>query len=154
MAHSAALSLTEGRLSRQMLRYSAPLMLTNLLQVLFNMTDLAVVGRFASAGALGSVGSTSTLVFLFTGFLMGLGSGVNVLVATHYGARSEKNVRESVHTSFLICLAAGFIILAMGLLFPPAPRTAQHARRPARRRGALYAHLLPRYARHGALQLR
>ncbi len=117
MAHSAALSLTEGRLSRQMLRYSAPLMLTNLLQVLFNMTDLAVVGRFASAGALGSVGSTSTLVFLFTGFLMGLGSGVNVLVATHYGARSEKNVRESVHTSFLICLTAGFVILAMGLLF-------------------------------------
>ena len=117
MAHSASLSLTEGRLSRQMLRYSAPLMLTNLLQVLFNMTDLAVVGRFAGDGALGSVGSTSTLVFLFTGFLMGLGSGVNVLVATHYGARSEKNVRESVHTSFLICLAAGFVILAMGLLF-------------------------------------
>ena len=48
---------------------------------------------------------------------MGLGSGVNVLVATHFGARSEKNVRESVHTSFLVCLIAGFLMLALGLIF-------------------------------------
>ena len=66
---------------------------------------------------MGSVGSTTTLIFLFTGFLMGLGSGVNVLVATHFGARSEKNVRESVHTSFLVCLIAGFLMLALGLIF-------------------------------------
>ena len=46
-----------------------------------------------------------------------LGSGVNVLVATHFGARSEKNVRESVHTSFLVCLIAGFLMLALGLIF-------------------------------------
>lgn len=115
MAHSAALDMTEGRLGRQILLFSLPLMLTNLLQMLFSMVDLAVVGRFSSAGAMGSVGSTTTLVFLFTGFLMGLGSGVNVLVATHFGARSEKNVRESIHTAFLLCLAAGFLILVLGL---------------------------------------
>lgn len=117
MAQSAALDMTHGRLGRSIVLYSLPLMLTNLLQMLFSMVDLAVVGRFSSAGAMGSVGSTSTLVFLFTGFLMGLGSGVNVLVATHFGARSEKNVRESVHTSFLLCLIAGFLILALGLFF-------------------------------------
>lgn len=117
MARAAAMDMTQGRLSRQILRYSLPLMLTNLLQMLFSMVDLAVVGRFSSAGAMGSVGSTSTLVFLFTGVLMGLGSGVNVLVATHFGARSEKNVRESVHTSFLLCLIAGFLILALGQFF-------------------------------------
>ena len=92
-------------------------MFTNLLQMLFSMVDLAVVGRFSSSAAMGSVGSTTTLVFLFTGFLMGLGSGVNVLVATHFGARSEKNVRESVHTSFLVCLIAGVLMLALGLIF-------------------------------------
>lgn len=117
MASSTALDMTQGRLGRQIVRFSLPLMLTNLLQMLFSMVDLAVVGRFSSAGAMGSVGSTSTLVFLFTGFLMGLGSGVNVLVATHFGARSEKNVRESIHTAFLVCLAAGFLILALGLFF-------------------------------------
>lgn len=117
MARTAALDMTEGRLSRQIFRYSLPLMATNLLQMLFSMVDLAVVGRFSSAGAMGSVGSTSTLVFLFTGFLMGLGSGANVLIATHFGARSEKNVRESVHTAAILCLIAGFLILALGLFF-------------------------------------
>ena len=117
MAHTAALDMTEGRLSRQIVRFSLPLMFTNLLQMLFSMTDLAVVGRFSSAAAMGSVGSTSTLVFLFTGFLMGLGSGVNVLVATHFGARSERNVRESVHTAALVCLMAGILILALGQFF-------------------------------------
>ena len=117
MARSTTLNMTEGRLSRQIITFSLPLMFTNLLQMLFSMVDLAVVGRFSSSAAMGSVGSTTTLVFLFTGFLMGLGSGVNVLVATHFGARSEKNVRESVHTSFLVCLIAGVLMLALGLIF-------------------------------------
>ena len=117
MARSATLDMTQGSLGRQIIGFSLPLMFTNLLQMLFSMVDLAVVGRFSSSAAMGSVGSTTTLVFLFTGFLMGLGSGVNVLVATHFGARSEKNVRESVSTSFFVCLTAGLLMLALGLIF-------------------------------------
>ena len=117
MARSTTLNMTEGRLGRQIITFSLPLMFTNLLQMLFSMVDLAVVGRFSSSAAMGSVGSTTTLVFLFTGFLMGLGSGVHVLVATHFGARSEKNVRESVSTSFFVCLTAGLLMLALGLIF-------------------------------------
>ena len=117
MARSTTLNMTEGRLGRQIITFSLPLMFTNLLQMLFSMVDLAVVGRFSSSAAMGSVGSTTTLVFLFTGFLKGLGSGVNVLVATHFGARSEKNVRESVSTSFFVCLTAGLLMLALGLIF-------------------------------------
>ena len=117
MARSTTLNMTEGRLGRQIITFSLPLMFTNLLQMLFSMVDLAVVGRLSSSAAMGSVGSTTTLVFLFTGFLMGLGSGVNVLVATHFGARSEKNVRESVSTSFFVCLTAGLLMLALGLIF-------------------------------------
>ena len=117
MARSTTLNMTEGRLGRQIITFSLPLMFTNLLQMLFSMVDLAVVGRFSSSAAMGSVGSTTTLVFLFTGFLMGLGSGVNVLVATHFGARNEKNVRESVSTSFFVCLTAGLLMLALGLIF-------------------------------------
>lgn len=62
--------------------YSVPLMFTNILQVLFNMSDVAVVGKFAGAVALGAVASTSILVTLFTGILLGLASGVNAL--THF----------------------------------------------------------------------
>ena len=71
--------LTEGPLARQILTFSVPLMFSTILQVLFNMADVAVIGRFAGAMQLGSVGSTTILVTLFTGFLVGLGNGVNVL---------------------------------------------------------------------------
>ena len=62
--------LTTGPLARQIWRFSLPLMFSNLLQVLFNMADIAVVGRFAGSMALGSVGSTAILVSLFTGILI------------------------------------------------------------------------------------
>ena len=74
-------TLTEGPLAKQIFLVSLPLALSNLLQVLFNMSDVAVVGRFAGSTALGAVGSTSILVSLFTGFLIGLSGGINVLVA-------------------------------------------------------------------------
>ena len=79
-------SMTEGPLAKQILFVSLPLALSNLLQILFNMSDVAVVGRFAGSTALGAVGSTSTFVTLFTGFLIGLSNGINVLVARFYAA--------------------------------------------------------------------
>ena len=81
MHKSQSYSLTEGPLLSAIVRFSIPLMLSNVLQVLFNMSDIAVVGRFAGARALGAVGSTTILVTLFTGFLIGMGSGVNVVTA-------------------------------------------------------------------------
>lgn len=110
-------NLTEGPLGRKILVFSIPLVLSNLLQVLFNMSDIAVVGRFAGAAALGSVGSTVTLVALFTGFLIGVGGAVNVLVARYLGAESPEDVGETVHTAFLICLAVGIVILGIGAAF-------------------------------------
>ena len=110
-------SMTEGPLTRRILGFSIPLVLSNLLQVLFNMSDIAVVGRFAGAEALGSVGSTVILVGLFTGFLMGMGSGVNVLVARYIGAESREDVEETVHTALLICLITGLLLLAIGAGF-------------------------------------
>ena len=109
--------MTSGPLGKQILLFSLPLMLSNVLQVLFNMSDVAVVGRFAGSSALGSVGSTSTMVMLFTGLLIGMGSGVNVLTARFFGARQEKDLRQTVHTSFWICLLTGLLILGLGLLF-------------------------------------
>lgn len=114
------LDMTRGPLGRQILSFSIPLMLTNLLQVLFNMSDIAVLGWFAGDDAVGAVGSTSTLIYLFTGFLIGLGSGVNVLCARYFGAHDRKNLSETVHSSILVCLAMGILVLAIGELFSGA----------------------------------
>ena len=108
---SKSKTMTEGPLAKQILLVSLPLALSNLLQILFNMSDVAVVGRFAGSTALGSVGSTATFVTLFTGFLIGLSNGVNVLVARFYGAGHPKDVSKTVHSALLVSLAAGVLLL-------------------------------------------
>ena len=110
------IQMIDGSLWKNMFYFSIPLMLSQLLQVLFNMADVAVVGKFSSAEALGAVGSTTILVTLFTGFLIGMGSAVNVRVAQHLGARDKASTVASIRTSFVICLATGGIIMVLCLL--------------------------------------
>ena len=110
-------AMTEGPLARNIFRFSLPLMLSNVLQVLFNMSDIAVVGRFAGPEALGSVGSTAILITLFTGFLMGIGSGVNVVTARFLGAKRDRDVQETVHTALILCGIIGLAVMAFGILF-------------------------------------
>ena len=109
--------LTRGPLGKQIFCFSVPLIFSNLLQVLFNMADVAVVGRFAGPLALGSVGSTVTLVTLFTGFLIGLSGGVNVLTALHFGAKAQKELSDTVHSAAVICTLAGVCLLVIGVVF-------------------------------------
>ncbi len=109
-----AADLTTGSLFKKIILFSLPLMLSNLLQVMFNLSDIAVVGRFAGEEALGSVGSASTLIMLFTGFTIGLGSGVNSLIARHIGAGEDGEVKKSAHTALIVCAAAGIILGALG----------------------------------------
>ena len=120
MRVSRPYSLTEGPLFPAIVRFSVPLMLSNILQVLFNMSDIAVVGRFAGPEALGAVGSTAILVTLFTGFLIGMGSGVNVVTARYLGAKRDQDVSETVHTSAILLLITGILLLAFGIAFTPA----------------------------------
>lgn len=111
-----AVNLTEGSLSKNILLFSFPLMLTNLLQVLFNMSDIAVVGRFAGSRALGSVGSTATLVTLFTGFLMGIGTGINVLVAKSLGAKDSEKSEILVRTAAVVSIIIGLLLFLVGII--------------------------------------
>ena len=112
-AHAGGITMTEGSLYKNILLFSIPLIFSQLLQVLFNMADVAVVGKFSSATALGSVGSTSTLVTLFTGFLIGLSNGVNVRVAQYLGAKQEEDTRNCVHTSLILCALSGLVIAVL-----------------------------------------
>lgn len=107
--------MTQGALPRQILFFSIPLILSNLLQVLFNLADIAVVGQFVGSNALGAVGSTTILITMFTGFLIGLSGGINTLVARYFGAADSRGVHETVHTAALISLASGAILLTLGV---------------------------------------
>ena len=94
--------MVTGSLWKNILFFSIPLMCSQLLEVMFNLSDVAVVGHFADYKALGAVGSTTLLVTLFTGFLIGMGSGVNVRVAHALGAKITKYRRD--HTDFSFSL--------------------------------------------------
>lgn len=120
--------LTKGSLGKQILLFSLPLMLSNLLQVLFNMADIAVVGQFAGSIALGAVGSTTTLVTLFTGALIGLSGGINVLVALHIGSKNQKALRETAHSAVFFSLLAGILLLLTGVFFSKAILTAMNTK--------------------------
>ena len=110
-------NLTKGPLARKILFFSAPLIVSNLLQVLFNVADIAVVGRFAGSSALGSVGSTTILVTMFTSFLIGVSGGINVLTALYLGSGDRKGVRETVHSALLFSVLTGLVLLLIGAVF-------------------------------------
>ena len=109
--------MTQGSLWKNMFFFSVPLIFSQILEVMFNLSDVAVVGHFADYKALGSVGSTTTLVTLFTGLLIGLGSGVNVQVANKLGAGDKKATKETIHSALIICAAAGIFVCLICLLF-------------------------------------
>ena len=108
------IQITNGSLLKNILLFSVPLAFTNLLQILFNMADSSVVGRFAGALALGAVGSDGQLCFLCSGLLIGIGGGVNVLVAFYIGQDNKKELNEMVHTAVVFCLISGIAIMIMG----------------------------------------
>lgn len=113
------IDMTSGSLWRNMLIFSIPLIFSNLLQVLFNMADLAVVGRFAGTTALGAVGSTSILIHVFVYFLIGMGNAVSVFTARYLGSNEKKMVRETIQNGLLLCLIFGIIIMVLGLILSP-----------------------------------
>ncbi len=113
---SHEMDLCTGSLWKKIFIYSVPLMFTNILQVLFNLSDVAVVGKFAGSIALGAVGSTSILVTLFTGILLGLSNGVNAFTALHIGSKDDEGLKHTVHTAIIICLAGGILIAVFGII--------------------------------------
>lgn len=105
-----AIEMTTGSIWKNLFFLSCPLVFSQVLEVLFNMSDVAVVGRFSDYRALGAVGSTTLLVTLFTGFLIGMGCGVNVRMAHELGARHRESVIKTVHSAFVICLIVGLFV--------------------------------------------
>lgn len=106
--------MTEGPLFKKMLVFAFPLMLSGMLQLLFNAVDVIVVGRFCDETALAAVGATGALVNLIIGLFMGLSVGTNVLCARGYGAGRADEVEAVVHTSVYISLIFGVVLGVFG----------------------------------------
>ena len=110
------LDMTSGKLIPKVASFAFPLMLTSMLQLLYNAADVIVVGRFAGSQSLAAVGSTSSLINLIVNVFLGLSVGTNVIAAKHYGAGDFKNTQETVHTSITISILGGILIGIFGFV--------------------------------------
>ena len=108
------IDMVNGPLAGKILLFALPLMLSSLLQLLFNAADVVVVGRFAGKEALAAVGSNGSLINLFINLFIGLSVGTNVVIARDLGAGKTENVKKSVHTSVALSLIGGLILAVAG----------------------------------------
>ena len=112
---SYEIDMCNGPLFGKILIFTLPLMLSGILQLLFNAADVIVVGRFAGNEALAAVGSTGALTNLLVNLFIGLSVGANVLVARYYGAKAQDEVSQTVHTSVMISLLGGVFLAIIGI---------------------------------------
>ncbi len=118
MTHAKhGIDMTTGAILPKILKFTLPLMLSSILQLLFNAADIIVVGNFASDNSLAAVGSTSALVNLMTNLFLGLSTGANVLSAHYMGAGDDQRVSKTVHTSITLSIVSGLIMTVVGVLF-------------------------------------
>lgn len=108
--------MVDGPIFPNLVRFTIPLMLSSILQLLYNMADIVVVGRFESTDAMASVGATSALINLMINLFLGLSIGTSVLVAQHYGANRYRDVQDTVHTSVSLSLVMGVGVGIFGLI--------------------------------------
>lgn len=109
--------MCNGSLMDKLISFSLPLMLSSILQLLFNAVDIVVVGRFSGRYALAAVGSTTALINMFVNLFIGISLGANVLAARFYAAKEEQEMSETVHTAITFALISGIIMIFVGLLF-------------------------------------
>lgn len=108
--------LRHGVLWKQILLFALPIAATSMLQQLFNSADVAVVGQFSAQKelALAAVGSTSSIVNLYITIFTGLAVGANVVIARLIGAEEEGEVRKAVHTSLVVAVLCGAVLMVVG----------------------------------------
>ena len=110
------MDMCSGPILRKMLMFALPLMLSSILQLLFNAADIVVVGKFAGDNSLAAVGSNTALINLLTNLFIGLSIGANVVAARHYGAKAWDDLRRTVHTAMLLSMLSGALLLVLGVI--------------------------------------
>ena len=111
------IDMCNGTIMDKLISFSLPLMLSGILQLMFNAVDIVVVGRFSGSQSLAAVGSTTALINMFTNLFIGISLGANVLAARFYAAKREKEMSETVHTAITLALISGIVMAFVGVIF-------------------------------------
>ena len=111
------IDMCNGTIMDKLISFSLPLMLSGILQLMFNAVDIIVVGRFSGSVALAAVGSTTALINVFTNLFIGISLGANVLAARFFAAGKDKEMSETVHTAITLAVVSGVIMAFIGLFF-------------------------------------
>lgn len=111
------IDMVNGSIMPKLITFAIPLMLSGILQLLFNAVDIIVVGRFSGSQSLAAVGSTSSLINMLTNLFIGISLGANVLAARFYAAGKHKEMSETVHTSILTAFISGVLMIFVGIFF-------------------------------------
>lgn len=113
------IDMVNGPLLGNVIRYTIPIILTSLLQLLFNAADLVVVGHFCGSNSLGAVGATSSMVHLLVNLFNGISIGAGVVVAQAIGARNSDHIHRTIHTAIPLGAISGVLIAVVGVIFSP-----------------------------------
>lgn len=111
------IEITDGPIGKNLLWFTIPIILSDLIQKFYNMADTVVVGRYAGAESLAAVGSTSALINLLINLFIGLSTGASVCVARYIGEGNHKALSKAVHTAIGVAVAGGTLIAVIGVLF-------------------------------------
>ena len=111
--------MTTGSIWKRMVSFAVPVFLGNLCQQLYNTVDSVIVGKFVGKQALAAVASSGNLIFMMTGFFMGLFIGAGIVIAQYFGAKNYEKVRAAVHTDFAFALCCGVLLTLLGVFFTP-----------------------------------
>ena len=109
--------MCNGTIMDKLISFSIPLMLSGILQLMFNAVDIVVVGRLSGSQALAAVGSTTALINVFTNLFIGISLGANVLAARYYATGKTKEMAETVHTAIALALVSGVAMAVIGVVF-------------------------------------
>lgn len=113
---SKRVDMLNGSILDKLLFFALPLAASSVLQQLFNSVDMAVVGKFASSQAQAAVGCNGPVINLILTLFIGISVGANVVIARYIGENRKNRINASVHTSMLVAIISGFIVLFVGLL--------------------------------------
>lgn len=109
--------ILQGPLFSNIVRYTIPIILTSILQLLFNAADLVVVGRFCGSVSVAAVGATGSITNLIVNLFIGLSTGAGVTVAHAYGCKDDRTVHRTIHTALPTAIVSGVILTIVGVTF-------------------------------------
>ncbi len=119
MSKKSSVTLTEGNIFKQLLKYVWPIMLANVFEQVYNLTNAMIVGNYVSKEALSAVSSCSIISNIYNLFFHGLGLGAGIVVATYVGAKDKRKIKESIETSLVIATLGGLLLTVVSYICIP-----------------------------------